>query len=219
MIGWHEVVLRLLIALGLCSAIGAERYLSGKAAGLRTHILVGLGAAMFTIISGYAFKTASPDRIAAQVVTGIGFIGGGAILKERGSIKGLTTAAGLWAVAAIGMAAGAGMYAVAGFGTLIILLTLAGLYRAEGFVPRRARRIWAVRATLDADASLREVERVVTHRCRSLDLQELESSTEGRTVTFLAEVAARIDIDEIVREMRAAGVRNVTWTAYDDAAS
>jgi putative Mg2+ transporter-C (MgtC) family protein len=219
MITWHEVLLRLLIALALCSAIGAERYLAGKAAGLRTHILVGLGSAMFTIISGYAFgaTAANADRIAAQVVTGIGFIGGGAILKERGSIRGLTTAAGLWAVAAIGMAAGAAMYAVAGFGTLIILLTLFGLGQAERLAPRRPRQVWSVQATLGPDASITEMEKLVTRRCRSVRVQELESSGEGRSVTFLAEIAADIDIDGVSAEMRAAGARAVTWSVLGNA--
>src|SRR5690348_5850589 len=105
MISTQEIVVRLLAALLLCGAVGLQRALTGKAAGMRTHILVGVGAALFTLVSGYAFRTSpsNTDRIAAQIVSGIGFIGGGAILKERGSIRGLTTAAGLWAAAALGM--------------------------------------------------------------------------------------------------------------------
>jgi len=126
MITWQEVLLRLGLALVFCGTVGVERFLAGKAAGVRTHILVGMGAALFTLISGYAFHTtaANADRIAAQVVSGIGFIGGGAILKEGASIRGLTTAAGLWAVAALGMAAGAGLYSIGALGTAVILVTL-----------------------------------------------------------------------------------------------
>src|SRR5581483_3920041 len=142
MITTQEIAIRLLAACLFCGAVGLQRALTGKAAGMRTHILVGVGSALFTLISGYAFHTtpANADRIAAQIVTGIGFIGGGAILKERGSIKGLTTAAGLWATAAIGMAVGAGLFAVAGFGTLIILVVLQVLHRIEAVVPHRNRR-------------------------------------------------------------------------------
>jgi putative Mg2+ transporter-C (MgtC) family protein len=89
MISTSEVVIRLLVALLFCGAVGVQRCLAGKAAGVRTHVLVGMGAAIFTLISGYAFHTtpANADRIAAQVVSGIGFIGGGAILKELSRSK------------------------------------------------------------------------------------------------------------------------------------
>jgi putative Mg2+ transporter-C (MgtC) family protein len=219
MITWHEVLLRLAIALGLCSAIGAERYIAGKTAGLRTHILVGLGSAIFTIVSGYAFGTTAvnADRIAAQVVTGIGFIGGGAILKEHGSIKGLTTAAGLWAVAAIGMAAGAALYAVAVVGTGVILLTLVGVGLAERLVPRRARRIWTVRVTLRPDAATREMVNLMARRCHAVELSEMESSDDARSVTFRAELVAHADIEKISSEIRAAGAREVVWMASGNA--
>src|SRR5439155_9143296 len=89
MITSQEIIVRLLVALLLSGAVGFQRALTGKAAGMRTHILVGVGSALFTLVSGYAFHTtaSNADRIAAQIVSGIGFIGGGAILKERGSIK------------------------------------------------------------------------------------------------------------------------------------
>lgn len=130
---------RLTLGLALGAMIGFEREIHHQPAGFRTHALVALGSALFTIISAYGFagSTVDPTRIAAQIVSGIGFIGAGTILQYRGNIRGLTTAASLWAVAAIGMAAGAGLLWLALVGTLLILVVLALLDNVEGFVRRR----------------------------------------------------------------------------------
>ena len=130
---------RLALGLVLGAVIGLERELHRQPAGFRTHSLVALGAALFTIISAYGFSGPSvdPTRIAAQIVSGIGFIGAGTILQYRGNIRGLTTAASLWSVAAIGMAAGAGLLAMAAIGTVLILVVLALLDRVEEFTRRR----------------------------------------------------------------------------------
>lgn len=134
-----ELGLRLVVGLVLGAVIGFERELHRQPAGFRTHSLVALGAALFTIVSAHAFTgpNVDPTRIAAQIVSGIGFIGAGTILQHRGSIRGLTTAASLWSVAAIGTAAGAGLTAMAIIGTLLILVVLALLDRVEAFVTRR----------------------------------------------------------------------------------
>jgi len=134
-----ELAGRLAVGLVLGAVIGFERELHRQPAGFRTHSLVALGSALFTIISAYGFAGSSvdPTRIAAQIVSGIGFIGAGTILQHRGNIRGLTTAASLWAVAAIGMAAGAGLLALALVGTLLILVVLALLDSVEDFVRRR----------------------------------------------------------------------------------
>lgn len=119
-----ELALRLALSLGVGALIGLEREYHRQAAGFRTHSLVALGAALFTIVSAYGFEGADPTRIAAQIVSGIGFIGAGTILHYRGSVKGLTTAASLWAVAAVGMAAGAGLYLLAVLGAALVLVAL-----------------------------------------------------------------------------------------------
>ena len=122
-----QMVLRLLLAAGLGGAIGYQREKAGKPAGLRTHILICIGAALFTVASLYGFGlTADVSRVAAGVVIGVGFIGAGAIIRrdEGGIVAGLTTAATIWAVAAIGLAAGAGLYLVAGVTTAITLAVL-----------------------------------------------------------------------------------------------
>ncbi len=128
-----------MLAAGLGAAIGLEREYRRKPAGLRTNILIALGSAVFTIMSiqlGHAAGT--PDRIAAQLITGIGFLGGGAILRSGTSIHGMTTAATIWVNAAIGMAAGAGEYALATVVTVITLVVLAVLPPVEAYFERRA---------------------------------------------------------------------------------
>jgi putative Mg2+ transporter-C (MgtC) family protein len=131
---WAEVLLRVVLAGALGGAIGAERELREREAGLRTHMLVAVGAALFTIVSAYAWSDFSfsqrngisfdPTRIAAQIVTGIGFLGAGAIIRQGLSVRGLTTAASLWVVAAIGMASGAGYYSAAVITTVVVLISL-----------------------------------------------------------------------------------------------
>ncbi|HEX7171040.1 MAG TPA: MgtC/SapB family protein [Candidatus Limnocylindria bacterium] len=136
-----DLALRLTVGLVLGAIIGFERELSRQPAGFRTHSLVSLGAALFTVVSAFGFSGSmvDPTRIAAQIVSGIGFIGAGTILQYRGHIRGLTTAASLWSVAAIGTAAGAGLYVVAVVGTLLILVILAILDRVEAIARRRLR--------------------------------------------------------------------------------
>ena len=121
-----EMILRLLLAAALGAIIGYQRERAGKAAGLRTHILICVGAALFTIASLYGFgANADPDRVAAGIVAGIGFLGAGAIIRTgEGIVAGLTTAATIWAVAGIGLAAGAGLYLASAVTTALILIVL-----------------------------------------------------------------------------------------------
>ena len=134
-IGWPEVLLRLFVAAALGAAIGFERELREREAGLRTHLLVCVGSALFTLVSAYGFSefigrdhtSFDPSRIAAQIVTGIGFLGAGAIIVRGISVRGLTTAATLWVVAAIGMAAGTGYYPVAVGAAALVLVSLGPL--------------------------------------------------------------------------------------------
>ncbi|MEO7295143.1 MAG: MgtC/SapB family protein [Candidatus Limnocylindria bacterium] len=134
-----ELTLRLVVALVLGAVIGWERELQRMPAGFRTHALVSLGSAIFTVISAYALTGpgSDPSRIAAQIVSGIGFLGGGAILHYGGTVRGLTTAASLWAVAAVGMAAGAGLFVVACVSTVLVITALELFQRLERFAKRR----------------------------------------------------------------------------------
>src|SRR3954470_22111990 len=147
-VGWDIVALRLAVALALAGAIGVEREIAGQPAGLRTHITVGLGAALFGFISVHGFDAyvagrntnnyqIDVSRVASQVVVGVGFLGAGAILKEGASIRGLTTAASLWATAAIGLAAGLGNFFAAVTACVALLLSLIFLRTPRRWVRRR----------------------------------------------------------------------------------
>lgn len=133
-----DFALRLLLAAGLGAVIGLEREYHHKPAGLRTNILIALGAAMFTMVSIVIGQpSGSPDRIAAQIVTGVGFLGIGAILRRGPAVHGMTTAATIWVNAAIGIAAGAGQYTLAASATAITLIVLALLPPVERYFERR----------------------------------------------------------------------------------
>lgn len=120
-----QMFLRLLIAMVLGALVGYERERAGKPAGLRTHGMVSLGAALFAVVSLHGFGNAGdPARVAAQIVTGIGFLGAGAILHQRGSVLGLTTAASLWVTAAIGLAVGVGMVLMSLATAVLVFLLL-----------------------------------------------------------------------------------------------
>jgi len=144
-----DILLRLLVASVLGGLIGLERDIHGREAGLRTHLLVSLGAAVFMILSEQVARMSTgafsdPGRIAAQIVTGIGFLGAGAIIKAGVNVRGLTTAACLWTVAAVGMAAGAGLYVVAALTTVIALICLILLKRFERLYSKDSYRVLTV---------------------------------------------------------------------------
>jgi putative Mg2+ transporter-C (MgtC) family protein len=181
-----QLVAGLIGAAILGSAIGVERERRGHPAGIRTHLLVALGSAMFTELSIHGFPSspgepADPTRIAAQIVTGIGFLGAGAILKYGTSIRGLTTAASLWSAAAIGMAAGAGAWVIAVAGTAIVIVSLGPirwLTHRIGLAERSAR----VRLTVDRLDRLAEVTReLAAHQVELLDV-ETERAGKGHAI-------------------------------------
>ena len=155
--GWHaEASIRLLVATLLAGLVGIEREIRGRQAGFRTNILVGLGSALVMLVSirfahdhwapspGYTINV-DPGRIAYGVMSGIGFLGAGAIVKHGVSVHGLTTAAGMWCVAAIGLAAGFGLYVLAAVGAVIVLIALWILDYVEDIMPSRKFRKLVVR--------------------------------------------------------------------------
>ena len=135
-------LLSVILAVVFGAAIGLEREISGKSAGLRTNILICLGAAVFTIISRQMAIGQDPSmtRIAAGIVTGVGFLGAGAIIRDRGGVHGLTTAATIWMVASIGMACGAALHTLAVTSTLIAIIVLIGLGQAEKPLSRYTKK-------------------------------------------------------------------------------
>jgi putative Mg2+ transporter-C (MgtC) family protein len=188
-----ELLLQLVLAVLLGGAIGLERELRGKPAGLRTNVLICIGATLFTVLSHQiSAGRGDPGRIAAQVLTGIGFIGAGTILHLRGAITGLTSAATIWVVTAIGMAVGANAYAEAVGATLLVGLVLVGLGKAEDFLATKAA-----------------ISRLVIHaRPGATSLNELETLVRGLGLDIERTVARREDVDLVI-EMSLRGPRRL----------
>jgi len=140
MLSDNQIILRLTLSVVLSGLIGLERQMHRRNAGLRTHILVCLGSCLIMLTSLYVFDIYSsrvaldPSRIAAGVITGIGFLGAGTIIREKEGVKGLTTAASLWVVAGIGLAVGCGFYKAALYTTVLALVALFFLRYAEGII-------------------------------------------------------------------------------------
>jgi putative Mg2+ transporter-C (MgtC) family protein len=184
-----ELALRLVLALVLGGLIGLERELSDHPAGLRTHIGVAMGAALFGIVSGYGFEgfdasraqtnyQVDPTRVASNIVTGVGFLGGGAILKHGATVRGLTTAASLWVTAAIGLGCALGAYRPTLVATGLMLLTLVLLRRPGEWLRRRVRAretvIVHVHRGADTAAVLRALGEVEGVTVRSLTVREVD---------------------------------------------
>lgn len=160
---WEGVV-RLLLVVGLAGAVGLERELRDQEAGLRTHMLVGVGAALFVITGNFAWSelefgndvgvVLDPSRVVAYVITGIGFLGAGTIIKHGINIKGLTTAASLWVVAAVGVAIGAGEYGLGVVATAIVILSLWPMRKLATAVGIRASHTHRLELELEPDASV-----------------------------------------------------------------
>jgi putative Mg2+ transporter-C (MgtC) family protein len=209
------VVFRLVVAALLGGAVGIERELRDREAGFRTHLLVSAGSALFTLVSAYGFHDfianggsviqADPTRIAAQIVTGIGFLGAGAIIREGLAVRGLTTAATLWVVAAIGMASGAGYYAAAVTATVLTVVALwplriAAHYAVERFRPEEQRVVIELKEGQSALALLHDIEQRGSH----VRHFELEEERDRRVIMLELEpiseelVAGLSDLDYVI---------------------
>lgn len=153
--------LRVLAAAGLCGLMGLERQLHQKNAGVRTHALVGMGACLFTLVGMHplvgAGLTSDPMRVAAQVVSGIGFLGAGVVFVNRDAVRGLTTAAGIWLSAAIGVACGAGLIVLSATTTVLYLIIVAGVGPLLNRLPSGDRKMLVRLVYLDRVGTLRRV--------------------------------------------------------------
>ncbi|WP_310741407.1 MgtC/SapB family protein [Microbispora sp. H10670] len=189
-----EQAVDLAIALVLSAAIGAEREIRQKSAGLRTHTLVGFGAALFMLVSKHGFSdllgehvTLDPSRVAAQIISGIGFIGGGLIFVRRDAVKGLTTAAAVWLTAGVGMAAGAGLWLLATLATVGHFVVMLGLTPLAARFPRSRHTPYAL--TLSYIDGRGAFSRILTEcgardfAVSELSLEQPGERREGRTVT------------------------------------
>jgi putative Mg2+ transporter-C (MgtC) family protein len=212
MLAHWELVVRLLIAAGLGSLIGAERERLVWAAGLRTHMLVSVGACLFMIVSAYGFATVlgpsvilDPSRVAAQVVSGIGFLGAGSILLRGDVVRGLTTAASLWTVAAIGLAVGGGLYIEAVSATFIILIILAGIKPLEEWYQRR-HTTHQIRLKVDGGKMSADIiNNALGYRARRItryvSVPTIDPQFEEVTITLQRLSAA--DIADIIHQLEA----------------
>jgi putative Mg2+ transporter-C (MgtC) family protein len=206
---YHEPVLQLLLAAALGGLIGLEREASGKPAGFRTNLLICVGAALLTQISYEIAADAAagggprgdPGRIPGQIVSGIGFLGAGTILHARGSVTGLTTAATLWVVAALGIAVGAGSYVLAIVGTTLVLLALMILGRFEDhLIPRRSNdRV--IRVILEPNVELLAgLEALIMSAGLLVAGFDVEREQDALVASFQARGSPR-EMNEAVREL------------------
>ena len=180
---FYELSLRLVVAMILGALIGTERELRAKDAGFRTHFLVALGSALFCIVSQFGFPEGLRDssRVAAQVVSGIGFLGAGTIILQRSKVRGLTTAAGLWVTAAIGLACGTGLYLIA---TITTLLALLGLELLILLFPHTSSTILALSFKTDSKEQLKSaLAQIKSHVVEIItyEVKELDSAAAGST--------------------------------------
>jgi putative Mg2+ transporter-C (MgtC) family protein len=211
-LSWEEELLRVAVAAALGGAVGLERELREREAGFRTHMLVAVGSALFTLVSAYGFREflvnggsvvrADPTRIAAQIVTGIGFLGAGAIIRQGLSIRGLTTAATLWVVAAIGLAAGAGYYSAAVITTLLALFSLWPLRIAAHVVTSRFRtETGRLLAQLPAGTSPGELVTEVERLGGRLPTLEISQEADRRTVLMDVTLPPRADAPGMIARL------------------
>jgi putative Mg2+ transporter-C (MgtC) family protein len=208
-----ELLLRLLLAAVLGGAVGAERELHDQPAGLRTHMLLTIGACLFTLVSAYGFGgPADPSRLAAQIVTGIGFLGGGAIVRHGLTVRGLTTAASIWATASIGVAVGAGSYLLAAGGTVLVVGTLFGLRTVRNLLQRwsvsREEYVLSTRPGFDVELITQAARREgVT--IRGLERQETDA---GGQIVLLVKLPPRYRPERLVDALAAVdGIDQVEW--------
>ena len=210
-----ELLARLMLAAVLGGAIGAERELNDQPAGLRTHMLLTTGACLFTVISAYGFRRGvgtDPSRLAAQIVTGIGFLGGGAIVRDGLTVKGVTTAASIWATASVGVAIGAGSYVLGVGGAVLVVGTLFGLRSADNVLQRWgvSREEYTMLAHTGFDAA-RVVELVRREKVslRGLDRRDNEDAT---VITLSVKLPPRYPAERLLDALgRLEGVREVEW--------
>lgn len=222
MLEWNEVLIRLVMASVLGALVGLERERKNWSAGLRTHMLVCVGACLFMIISAFGFGdvmgkpniSLDPSRLAAQVVSGIGFIGAGTILfQKEGTVRGLTTAAGLWTVAGIGLATGGGMYLPAAITTVLVLAILWALQPIEkryvkGFVGQNLRVI-----TLSESNELDVIHAILTENKFKVEHFNLRKSNDSYTFEIRFESVDAKKMANLLEQLRKLdSVKEVFWS-------
>ena len=206
-----ELFLQLCLATLFGGAIGLERELGGKPAGLRTNILICLGSVLYTKLSvAMAAGNADPTRIAAQIVTGVGFIGAGTILHARGAVVGLTSAATIWVVAAIGVALGAASYWEAAGTTLLVLVVLQGLGRVERLVARQSTQSTLLVHARPEPTALDELEAVVRRTGLEIERQASRRENVDLVIEFTLRGPKRLHDEVMIALLHHPGVRTAS---------
>jgi putative Mg2+ transporter-C (MgtC) family protein len=222
MIDWREVLIRLVLAALFGSIIGIERERKDWAAGLRTHMMVCVGASLIMLVSAYGFSdilgtknvVLDPSRVAAQVVSGIGFIGAGTILfLKQGAIRGLTTASGLWTVAAIGLATGGGMYFAASVTTTIALIILWGLKPIERKFFDRFKQTTIRIITNNNGESIEVVNKVFQNVQLEISDFSLNKINEGFNISYKVRGLNSSELTGIINELQLdPNIKEVGWS-------
>jgi putative Mg2+ transporter-C (MgtC) family protein len=221
MLSWNEITIRLLVAAILGAIIGLERERKDWAAGMRTHMMVCVGAALTMMVSAFGFSdrlgpeniVLDPSRIAAQVISGIGFIGAGTILLLRqGVIRGLTTASGLWTVAAIGLAAGGGMYFAASVTTVLAIFILWILQPIERRISKRFRQK-SVKILTSRDSNPSKVlKKLLKDETIGIVNFSLSRSENGFTILLGFDAIDSSKLTAILNDMQDdSGIKEVLW--------
>ena len=189
-----DITLRLAVARLLGGVIGFEREYRAKDAGFRTHFLVALGSALFCIVSqfGFGFELKDSSRVAAQVVSGIGFLGAGTIIFQKNVVRGLTTAAGLWVTAAIGLACGTGMYLPAVVTTLMVLI---GLEILSAVIPRVSTSVVILSFSATSQESVKKAVREIRRNCLDIISYELKERKTSQGVIFETNLSMKVKRD------------------------
>ena len=221
MINWTEIVIRLSLAAFFGAVIGLERERKDWAAGLRTHMMVCLGAALTMIVSAYGFNDVlgregivlDPSRVAAQVISGIGFIGAGTILFLRqGTVRGLTTASGLWTVAAIGLATGGGLYFAAAMATILAIIILWILQPIEKKFASRFKQKSIKITTANKDKSVEIVNSIFQLSDVDITAFLLDKTEDGFVITFKFKKINKPDLVQLIKSWQAdAAIKEVVW--------
>ncbi|WP_142685174.1 MgtC/SapB family protein [Chitinophaga polysaccharea] len=223
MIPWTEILIRLLLAAVFGGIIGLERERKDWAAGLRTHMMVSVGAALTMMVSAYGFSdilghpnvVLDPSRVAAQVISGIGFIGAGTILfLKEGVVRGLTTAAGLWTVAAIGLATGGGMYFAAFIATAIAIVILWLLQPVEKrFLSRFEQKTVRI-ITFERSKSIEITDKLFQNTALSITSCNIEQTDAFFFITIRFRSMDRAIVGKLIADIQAdAGVKEVSWNS------
>ena len=189
-----DITLRLAVAMLLGGVIGFEREYRAKDAGFRTHFLVAVGSALFCIVSqfGFGFELKDSSRVAAQVVSGIGFLGAGTIIFQKNVVRGLTTAAGLWVTAAIGLACGTGMYLPAVVTTLMVLI---GLEILSAVIPRVSTSVVILSFSATSQESVKKAVREIRRNCLDIISYELKERKTSQGVIFETNLSMKVKRD------------------------